>query len=122
MDPNAVSSVDRSRGNVVPLRSRGAGVGPHVGQPNVNAKASTPGSRNSISNTRSTIGRDWRISWYNRCSATTPLAARISFGALSERFRRSLRHLSVGRVAVVNRRARSSERVRAKDVGGAVGP
>ena len=44
-----------------------------VFQPNVNAKASTPGSTNSISNWRSTMGFDWRISWYSRCSVTMPL-------------------------------------------------
>ena len=44
-----------------------------VFQPNVNTKASTPGSTNSISNWRSTTGFDWRISWYSRCSVTVPL-------------------------------------------------
>jgi hypothetical protein len=43
-----------------------------VDQPNVNAKASTPGPRNSISNCRSTMGFDCRISWYRRCSLTVP--------------------------------------------------
>jgi len=35
---------------------------PPLDQPNVNAKASTPGSRNSISNCRSAMGVDCRIS------------------------------------------------------------
>jgi hypothetical protein len=34
--------------------------------PNVNTKASTPGSRNSIWNSPSPIGPGWRSSWYNR--------------------------------------------------------
>ena len=42
-------------------------------QPNVNAKASTPEPRNSISNCRSAMGFGCRISWYSRCSVTVPL-------------------------------------------------
>ena len=45
----------------------------HLRQPNVKANVSTPASRNSISNVRSTIGVGCRISWYNRCSMTVPL-------------------------------------------------
>ena len=40
-------------------------------QPNVKQYASTPASRNSISNRRSAIGPGWRISWYVRCSLTS---------------------------------------------------
>src|SRR3981189_992631 len=41
-------------------------------QPNVKAKASTPGPRNSIWNCRSAMGLGCRISWYSRCSVTVP--------------------------------------------------
>ncbi len=37
--------------------------GPVPHQPNVKQYASTPASRNSISNKRSAIGAGWRISW-----------------------------------------------------------
>ena len=45
-------------------------------QPKVNAKASTPGPRNSISTWRSEMGLGCRISWYSRCSLTVPLPCR----------------------------------------------
>ena len=45
---------------------------PGAAQPNVKQYASTPASRNSISNRRSTMSPDWRISWYVRCSSTDP--------------------------------------------------
>jgi hypothetical protein len=43
------------------------------GSAEVNAKASTPESKNSISNCRSVMGFACRISWYNRGSASVPL-------------------------------------------------
>src|SRR6266705_2752758 len=44
-----------------------------VDQPKVKTNASTPASRNSISNRRSTMCPDCRISWYSRWSVTVPL-------------------------------------------------
>ena len=38
-----------------------------ISHPNVNTKASTPGSPKTISNVRSAIAPRWRISWYSRC-------------------------------------------------------
>src|SRR5262249_16913944 len=49
-----------------------AAASPPDSQPKVNANASTPGPRNSISNCRSMMGFGWRISWYSRCSVTVP--------------------------------------------------
>jgi hypothetical protein len=55
------------------------GIRPHppvsieTSQPNVNANASTPASRNSIAIVRSTIGVGCRTSWYSRCSLNIPL-------------------------------------------------
>ncbi len=41
-------------------------------QPNVNAYACTPGSRNSISNSRSPLPWAWRTSWYSRWPVIVP--------------------------------------------------
>ena len=70
-------------------------------QPNVNANASTPASRNSIANVRSTIGFGWRISWYSRCSDGRSVAALVDVHTA-----RGTRRLPVDRHAETDRASR----------------
>ena len=56
----------------------------------MNAKASTPGSRNSISNCRSAMGFGCRISWYSRCSVTVPLPCVVDVSSVGRARRLSI--------------------------------
>ena len=54
---------DTSRARTQPTKRIEAYSAARISQPNVKQYASTPASRNSISNKRSMIGPGWRISW-----------------------------------------------------------